>query len=286
MRKNGSARAALAAIGAAAGTGFASGRALTGFFTQLGGLSWLGVIAAAATFGLLCGGCVRLAVRANAGSLAALARRTLPGGVMRVLGLLHGLLMASTALAMLLTAARLGGLALPLRRAALWGMGLALLLGLCAERGRPAAGLVLLVLGAAFYGGLALDGRPPRTHFRGEVELLLGGSLPAALGLALCHGALNACVAADAVARFSGGTSPTRTGVLCGGGMGLLLLLGNAALTRGGEALMAQSLPLVLLAARWGLVGFWLCCGFGFLCAAATLSAALKTLAGWLRRGC
>ena len=290
MRKNASGRVALAAIGAAAGTAFASGRALAGFFAQLGALSWLGVCAASAVFGALCGGCARLAIRANAPSLAALCRRALSRGASRAVGLLHGLLTAMTALAMLLTAARLGELALPVQNGAFWGMGLALAVALLMqvgrERGLPAMGAALLVFGAAFYGGLALDARAPRVNLRGEVELLLGGNLPAALGLALCHGALNACLAADAVARFSAGVSPARVGALCGAGMGLILLLGNAALLRGGALLLAQALPVVLLAARWGLFGFWLCVGFGFLCAASTLAAALAALARWLQRRC
>ena len=75
MRKSGSVRSALAAIGAASGTAFASGRAIAGYFAQLGGLSWLAIGVAAAAFGLLTGLCVRLAVRANADSFAALCRR-------------------------------------------------------------------------------------------------------------------------------------------------------------------------------------------------------------------
>ena len=53
-----------------------------------------------------------------------------------------------------------------------------------------------------------------------------------------------------------------------------VLLTGCAALTRGGPLLLAHALPVVPLAARWGLFGFWLCAGFGYLCNVATLAAA------------
>lgn len=290
MRKSGSVRSALAAIGAASGTAFASGRAIVGYFAQLGGLSWLAIGVAAAAFGLLTGLCVRLAVRANADSFAALCRRSLGRGTARALGLLHGLLMAVAALTMLLWAARLGALTLPLKQSAAWGMGLSLLLAALLNRRKgcwtPAIGLALGVVGAAFYSALALDPRPPRLNFRGEVVLALDGNPAAALALSLSHAALSAYLAANAAARFSVGASPGRVGVLCGGGMALVLLAGNAALGRGGEALFAQALPLVLLAARWGIAGFWLCAGYGFCCATATLAAALAALSAWLRRGC
>ena len=290
MRKNGSGRAALAATGAAAGTAFASGRALAGFYAQLGGLSWLAVGLSAAVFGMLTGLCAKHAARFGAGSFAELCRRGLSRGACRAEGLLHGLLMALTAHTMLFWCARLGELSLPLHGSALCGMGLALalaaLLGLRGGRPMPWMGLLLLAAGAAFYGGLALDPRPPRLGFRGQVVLTLGGSLPAAVLLPLCHGALNACAAANAAARFSRGASPGKVGCICGGGMWLVLALGNAALRRGGEALLARALPVVLLAARWGIAGFWLCCGFGFLCAAATLAACLSSLAAWVRKRC
>ena len=86
MRKNGSGRAALAAIGAAAGTAFASGRALAGFYAQLGGLSWLAVGLSAAVFGMLTGLCAKHAARFGAGSLAELCRRGLSRGACRAVG--------------------------------------------------------------------------------------------------------------------------------------------------------------------------------------------------------
>lgn len=288
MRKRDAMRAALAVMAAIAGTGWASGRALALFFAQLGWAGWIGIALAAAAFGLSIGAVAHMARRAGTDSFAQLCRRRLGRTACRIVGVLHGGMMALVAAASLLGAGKLGALALPIRHGFAWGMGLALLVAALMNakdcRAMPWLGLLLCVVGAAFYAGLAIDPRPPRLNLRGEVVLTLEGNLPAAALLALCFAAMNACVAADTAARFAGGcVRPVRLGALCGGLLGGMLLLGRAALARGGEVLLAQALPTVLLAARWGLFGFWLCAGFGFLCACATLAASARALAGWIR---
>ena len=64
---------------------------------------------------------------------------------------------------------------------------------------------------------------------------------------------------------------------------GLLTLSGGR--LHGGRRLLGQAMPTVVLAARWGLTGFWICAGFGYLCAVTTLSAALSGLIGAMRGG-
>lgn len=289
MGKRRETRAALAATAAVAGTGYASGRELVTFFTQLGWASWPGILLAAALFGLLAGLSARLAVRMGADGFPALCRRGLGPGTRRAVGVVHGLLLALVAAAMLMDAGRVGELTLPVERGFLWGialeLALAALLNGARQRPLPWLGLVLLTAGVGFYGALALDPRPPQIYLKGEVVLRLAGDLPAAAVLALLYAALNACMAADVVVRFSGGCRPGRLWLLCGAMLGALLLCGNAALSRGGDLLLTQAMPVVLLSARWGLVGFWLCAGFRFLCGAGTLAAALRGLWGWLR-GC
>lgn len=281
-------RAATAALGAASAAAFASGRALVVFFAQTGWASWPGIALAASAFGLMMGATARLARRAGASSFAALCRRWLGRGKGRVVGLFHALLLAVLAAVALMNAGEAGALTLPVQRGFLWGMGfalaLALLLCLSPRGALPWAGLALVVAGVVFYAVLALDPRPPRLYMRGEAVLTLAGNLPAAAALALCGASLDACAAADAVCRCAGeGERPARVGLLSGIGLGLVLLMGNAALARGGPLLISMALPTVPLAARWGLVGFWVCAAFGFLCNAATLSAALNGLLGWLR---
>ena len=293
MRKCGEWRAAASAVGAAAATGYASGRALVIFFMQLGWAAWPGVMLAAASFALLLTGCARLCVRADAGGFAALCCRMLGRGKARVVGVFHGLLLAMAAAVSILNAGELGALTLPIDRGFLWGMGAALalaaLLNLRGGRGMVAVGAAASGLAVLFYLALALDPRPPRLYLTGEAVLTLSGSVWAMLALALCHASLNACVAADALCRrVNDQTDPRRLGLMCAAGMAAPLLAGCAALSRGGPLLLASALPTVPLAARWGLAGFWICAGFGYFCNVATLAAALGGLWGWLdvRRRC
>lgn len=288
MRGRGYVRAALASVAAVAGTGFASGRALVLFFAQTGRVSWVGVATAAATFGLLTGLLCGCAARFGAGSFPRLCRRALGRGAGLAARVMHALLLALAAGLMLSSAGEIGALTLPLENGRLCGAGLALLLAFVAtlwkQRPLPWAGLAALVVGVAFYAALALDPRPVRTYLNGEVQLALSGSVPAAILLGLAYGAMDACLAAGVAIRFGADCKrPARLGALCGGLLGALLACANAALLRGGDKLCAQLLPTVLLSARWGLTGFWLCAVYGFLCAAATLSAAVGGLIENLR---
>ncbi len=288
MPKIGGWRSATAALGAASAAAFASGRAMVVFFAQTGWASWPGIALAATAFGLMMGATARLARSSGASSFAELCRRWLGRGKGRVVGLFHALLLSVLASVALLNAGEAGALTLPVQRGFLWGMGLALalaiLLCLSPRRALPWAGILLVAAGTAFYAALALDPRPPRLYLRGEAVLTLAGNLPAAAALALCGASLDACAAADAVCRCAGeGERPARVSLLSGLGLALVLSAGNAALARGGPLLISMALPTVPLAARWGLVGFWVCAAFGFLCNAVTLSAALSGLIGWLR---
>ena len=285
MRKmgiDGGRRAALASLAAVAGTGFASGRELTAFFAQLGRCAWLSAAVASAFFGLATGLLCRWARRCGAAAPEEAARELGPAARRAVLAL-HRLLLALVSAAMLAGAARLGALALPMRLGWLWGLLAALLAALLVNLGRlramPWMGALALVAGIIWYGALALDPSPTRIFLPGETVLALEDSVPAALALGLLYGAMNACVAAPAALRFFGGAGrPLRVGAASGGILFAVLSAARAALNRGGRALLAQAMPEVLLAARWGLAGFWLCTGFAFFCACCTLSAALAGL--------
>lgn len=279
---SGEARAALAAAAAVSGAGFASGRELVLFFAQLGWAGWIGMFVASAAFAALIGAVCGQARRIGADDLPRLYWRRLGPAAGAVAGAMHGLLMAMIAVMMLANAGRIGALTLPLRYGFLWGASLSLMIALMVNLGRlralPWMGLLAAALGAAIYAGLAVDPRPVRVYLRGETTLALRGNLPAALALALLYAALNGAVAGGAAARFSGGARPARTAALSGGLLCGMLLCAGAAIARGGERLLGQAMPTVILAARWGKAGFWLCAGFSFLCATATLSAAIASL--------
>lgn len=269
---------AAAATAAMAGTGYASGRELVLFFAQLGGASWIAIVTASAAFGLLTGLCALWASRCGSTGFAQCCRRLRGRPVRRFCILAYGLQMAVAGALMLRMAGEAGALALPVRHGFAWGAGLAALLAMLinagGRRAMPLLGMALLAAGVLFYATLALDPRPPRVYLQGEVRLVLENSIPAALSLGLLYGAMNAVFAGGEGARAAAqGCRPFRLGAACALMLGALLACANAALLRGGRPLLAQALPVVLLAARWGVVGFWLCLLFRFFCATVTLAA-------------
>ncbi len=278
------ARLALAVMAAVAGTGYASGREMVLFFAQLGRAAWVGIFVASALFGILAGVLCRWACRSTSDSVAGVIRRQLGRGAGRAAELLHALLMSTIAAVMLSTAGEMGALALPVRHGCLWGAALAMMIALSVNlgglRALPWLGLLTAALGAIFYAGLAIDLRPVRVYLREETALALRGSPWAAILLALLYASMNACLAGGVIVRFSSEDrlSPTRFAAQSGALLCALLLCANAAIARGGDPLLSQAMPVVILAARWGTAGFWLSAGFRFLCAAATLTAALGAL--------
>lgn len=278
-------RAALAVMAATAGVGYASGREFVLFFAQLGWASWIGVAFASLAFALLVGAVSRFARRTGSSS----PWRRLGPRAGRAAAGLYALLMACTAAVMLRRAGEVGALSLPVRGAYGWGVALALMLAILAnldgQRVLPLLGLTTALLAAGFYAALAIDPRPPRVYLHGETVLALRGNVVAAILLAAGYAAMNGCVAAGAAARFStGAMSPSRFAALSGGMLFALLACANAAIARGGDVLLAQAMPTVVLAARWGIAGFWLSALLSFLCAAGTLTAVLGALVKFCRQ--
>ena len=265
-------------LAATAGTAFLSGRQLTLFFSQLGGMSWLAVATAAALFGLCCGTLCRFARQTGGENVAAVLMRRLDPRTGAAVGIVHALLRAVLAGIMLCVAGHMAALLWMVKNAFWMGTAGALLAAalLRLGRGRTALGWIVLALGAAFYLALAMDGREVQYAAHYEVTLLWRGSAPAALVLGAMHAALNACAAAGAVVEGARSvSSPAKFGAACGVGMLGMLAPANAALLRGGEKLTVQAMPTVLLAARWGQAGFVFCAGFMALRAVVTLSSLL-----------
>ena len=283
MERRGPCRGAMAVMAAVAGSGFASGREVALFFAQTGPASWAGVGLAGMVFGLLVSLTAGTAARTDADGFPVLCRRLLGRRAARLACGLHVLLLVVALTAMLCAAGKAAALALPVRHGFLAGALSALLIALAVNAARcgalPLLGLVSVAAGLVFYAALALDARPVRVYLRGDVVPALSGSLPAALLLALFYGAMNAALAAGTAAKQGrGGAKPAALGAICGIALGMLLACANAAIQRGGKALLAQALPTVILAARWGVAGFWCCTGFGWLCAVTTTAAILGGL--------
>ena len=202
-------RALGAVLAATAGTAFLSGRQLTLFFSQLGGMSWLAVGTASALFGLCCGALSRFARQTGGENVAAVLMRRLDPRTGAAVGVAHGLLRAVLAGIMLCVAGHMTALLWMAKNAFWMGAAGALLTAalLRMGRGRAALGWMVLALGAAFYLALALDGREVQYATRYEVTLLWRGSAPAALALGAMHAALNVCAAAGTVVTVKWSTS-------------------------------------------------------------------------------
>jgi len=278
-------KAAFTATAAASGIGIVSGRQMVMFFAQMGSTSWLAVAAASVLFGLLTGKIAGFAHRTNCRSFAGVCMRMLSPRMAKAAVALYGLLMLSVSAAMLTEAGRLAELALPVHNAFVMGalltLGLALVLCLHGMRGWGTAAVAVCT---AFYIALAMDPRTVRIYENYETGLNLSGSVPAALVLGAVHAALCASMGAESMVSC-GAESPIRAAAAAGVAMFSVLTVANAALMRGGERLLSQALPTVVLAARWGKTGFYVCILVKWMCAVATLASALGALTGKTPKG-
>ena len=273
MRDRSEWRRALALMAAASGVGLASGREMAIFFGQFKSAAWAGILAAAALYGLLTG-------------LLTARPLSCPPEPRRLALAFQGLnltLAALTAAVMLSSLGRVGALTLPLRHSyafgALFGLLAAFGLSRLSESGLAALGALVSLYAGGFYIACAADPRPVTLHVRGAVDYTLAGCLPAALLLGMLYAALNACAARWGVRdRGAGPVRPLGLALKSAALLAALLSCALLALRRGGDAAMAQPLPWVILSARWGLPGFWLCALLKALCAAATLACALRPL--------
>lgn len=247
---------ALATAAMPLGLNFASGRGAALFYGQLAGAAWPGILASGACFSLL----LVLFQRHPAWEWGKCA--------VWLLSTLRLILAA----ALLLEAAHIGALVLPLHRAGAYAAAFAALL--CAAvvlGGRNWVRNLNAVYGillAAFMCLLQLapDARPA---MRMAVELKLGNCIPAALLLGLCHGALSACMAGP------GFIISARSSALAGLLYTLLLGLSNAVFITRNPALLRLKDPFAALASGWGTVGFCLCALIIFLGCIAALSGIL-----------
>ena len=260
-----------------------SGRCLVLFFAQTGAASWLGVALASALFSALVGLFARAARRAGTPGLAVALGRAAGRPWTALLRAGHAVLLGLVMLVMLQSAGRMGALMLPVRHAFLWGavsaLMLALLFNLVGAGTLAALGVPLGFGALVYYGAMALDARSVTIRLGGETALLLSGSLGWSALLAALYGCMNASVCAGTAARLGyRGARAMPMALMAGVMLCATLMCANAALQRGGPVLMAQAMPEVLLTARWGKAGYWLCAGFEYLCAVGTLTGAVGSL--------
>lgn len=290
MGKNREITLALSVMAAVAGAGFSSGREIVLFFGQLGWAAWPGMVLASMLFALMVGLMLQMARKTGAKSFQGVFYQAVGQKCGRGIGILYGLMMALTCAMMLRTCGELGAIALPVRHGYLHAMALAFFLAVAIGTNRmrllPVLGAGALVWTTVFYTALFMDSREVYTYMRVETVLRLEGSLWAALILALMHACLNASVAAGTVIRFSQGRiRPWQAAAASGGMMLVCLICAHAAIMRGGEKLYAQSLPTVILAARWGIGGFWISTLYMYAMSVCTLSACISSISAQFSDG-
>lgn len=281
---------ALCIAASAVGVDFVSGRAIAAFYGQMGSASWLGIAVAGLVFGLINGAAAWLSRRTGSDNLRVILGRVPGGGAGGLCAFLYGVLLAVAGAMLLCCAGHMGALALPLKNAAAWGMGLALLLAASiALSGKILlrnVGTLLAVLMVFFDGALMLFGQlPSLPRMHNAVEFRLQGSWPAALLLAIPHAAAGGCMSAGVAVRlFEGSMQPLKLGILSGGAYMFLAAIGNAVLQSYPGEILSLELPFVALAGGWGSTGFFICSALIFYAAVIGLAGILHALGMGARR--
>ncbi len=273
MRKAVNLSAALSAVAAMVGAGFASGRELVVFFSGQGAPSWLGMLIACAGAGFLTGTVAALAKRTGCRDLPGVFSKTMGRGSGLAMEAVYAALLVLCAGAMLSTGATLGALTFPVHGSFLLGTAITLACGLLLTmRGAlPSAGLFLVVMMVAWYLALGAGQNTDGIH--------AGGSIVISAASGMIYAAFNATVAAGVVCLGVGEKiNPRRVGLFTALLLAAMMIPANWALLRAGADTRQMMLPSVAMAERWGVAGYYLSIGALFLAVVTTLSAALSAL--------
>jgi uncharacterized membrane protein YkvI len=273
MRKAVNLSAALTAVAAMVGAGFASGRELVVFFSGQGAPSWLGVAVACVGAGFLTGAIAAMARRTGRRELPGVFQQTMGRGAGLAMQVVYAAMLILCAAAMLSTGATLGALTFPFHGSFLLGTLIVLAAGLLLtlKGALPVAGMVIVGSMAAWY--LALGAGQDVSDIR------VGGSVGISAASGMIYAAFNATVAAGVVCLSAEeDVKPVRVGLYTGLLLAAMLIPANWALLRAGSEVRQMALPTVVMAHRWGIAGYYLSVLALFLAVVTTLSAALKAL--------
>ncbi|MEE1199146.1 MAG: hypothetical protein U0L09_00685 [Christensenellales bacterium] len=282
-------RGPMAVMAAVAGVGFSTGREVALFFSQMGRASWIGVMMAAGAFGVGCGFLSWLVSATGAESFRELCEREIQAPLNGIAVNFLGILSAAAVGTMLAAAGQLGALALPLRNAfwigVLFSAVAALILNFRGMAALPAAGACSFVVCLLFFSFLMLDRRQIAVNYQYFTVPRLSGSVTSAILFSMLFASMNVSISAGVAVRFAGKGRDTGFALRCGGCMLMMLSIINGAVLSGGDELLSQAFPTVILAARWGLFGYYACLMVSGLCVIATLAAALGGLIGTMAGG-
>lgn len=263
-------QAALTAVGAVIGAGFASGREIVSFFSRYGGASWLGIVTAVAVIFAMGLSCL------HAPGIGGMPEAWQGRWPARIWQGMFGMLMLATGGAMLAGGGEIAALMVPGRLTWAVGAGMTLLLSLMmARRGLSSsawvsgvmAGILLLLLGT----GLILPVQQTTAGHGAPVESILRGA---------CYAGFNMALAVPGLAETSSGLNgreKRQCALLMTGVLAILLTLGNGVMLRRG-ADQQCAMPLLQMSLHWGSVGRGVCCGGMYLAVLTTACAALRGL--------
>ena len=160
-------------------------------------------------------------------------------------------------------------------------------------RGRRlcALGLGLGAAGGLFMLALLLWGETPAQALAyGHISLKLEGSWKWAAVLAMLHGCRCMAVCGSVAAGFEGNMRPGRLGLAAAVWTAALTGLGNAALMRQPDTLMALKEPFAAMGSQWGKAGYFFAGGLLWTGAMAGLAGVLLSAGGLMRsdgkKGC
>lgn len=283
MRLPGELKAACGVNAAAMGAAFVSGREAAVFFAAAGWASWIGIFAASAVFALLMGMICRFAIDTGARDLPGIFARKMDERCGDSVGAVYVILMLMMGAAALSTAGELGMLSLNGKHPYIIGAGLAVAVAaVVAIRGMKPLGIMGMIVTpvvVVFFCALAIDPRPAGAGAYLSADVMgIKGNVPAAVLMGALFASLKAALACGVAAGNAKGMRPAVFGVLCGGIMAVCAGTVNWALVRAGESVWTLNLPAVVLAARWGVFGYYVCIFVMWCGAAAVLACAMSSI--------
>lgn len=283
MKLSAELRAACAVNAAVIGASFSSGREAASFFACAGWASWPGIAVSAAVFGLLMGMICHFAIETGARDLPGIYYRKLDVRCGDAIGAVHAILMLMMGAVALSTAGELGMLSLngkhPYLIAAALAVAVAILAAMGGLKPLSALGLVLTPVFILFFAALALDPRPAQAGaYLSMAAMDIKGNFPVAVLLGALFACLKAAMACGVAAANGKGLRPWLFGCMCAALMTVTAASINWALQRAGEDVWNLNLPSVVLAARWGVFGYYICIFVMWAGAAAVLSCAFSSL--------
>ena len=276
-------REACAANAAMLGAAFISGREAASFFAVAGWASWAGIAVSSVLFGALMGMLCNFARITGAATLPGIYYSRLDERCGDAISVVHALLMLMMGAVALSTAGELGLLSLNLPNPVPVSALVTLLtaLALTCRGMRPLSSIALVTIPACilFFAALALDPRPSGAGVFIEADIYdISGNLPAAVFLGALFAFLKSAMAGGVAAARSRGLAPRKFGVCCGAILALVAGTANWALHCAGPEVWGLSLPSVVLAARWGVAGYYLSIYVMWLGCISLLSCAIGSL--------